>query len=243
MHLFFLLRKLTWIFLFKICHPRSPFFIATSFEHRHLKAISLTPKLIFDIGYNKGQFSSLALEIWPDSIVVGFDPHPFCSNKSTFFLRLLYPKRFKFHRTLLDSSPKIRDFNIAISNDNSSALLPTSLNNSLFGRTRIKSKVSLHSRTLSSFDVFNDSAYPVFLKIDVQGSELDVLKGIRSEHYKLIKWIYVEVTDLPLYDGQASASIIEKYLFHKGFVKHSSHNLNFQGNELLYADVLFYRSG
>ena len=55
-----LFSKLFWLICFKIKYKKSPKSIITSFEHRKLKKYIFTPNLILDIGFNKGQFSSLA---------------------------------------------------------------------------------------------------------------------------------------------------------------------------------------
>ena len=61
-----LLFKPFWLIFFKINNRKSPKSIITSFEHRKLKKYIVSPSLILDIGFNKGQFSSLALEYWPN---------------------------------------------------------------------------------------------------------------------------------------------------------------------------------
>ena len=77
------------------------------------------------------------------------------------------------------------------------------------------------------------------MKIDFQGSEMAVLKGIKAEHFHFIKWLYIEVTDHPLYDGQASYSQIHDLLSSKGYMQLSLHNQNYLNGQILYADALY----
>lgn len=70
------------------------------------------------------------------------------------------------------------------------------------------------------------------LIIDVQGMELDVLKGFGNFLNKM-KYLVVECSELPVYQGEAFASDVVKYLRRKGFIQQTpilSHN-----------DILFMR--
>jgi hypothetical protein len=57
--------------------------------------------------------------------------------------------------------------------------------------------------------------HPVMLKIDVQGAELDVLRGISGFDY--VDFIYVELSFVELYDGQALFEDVRSYLVERGF--------------------------
>jgi FkbM family methyltransferase len=58
-----------------------------------------------------------------------------------------------------------------------------------------------------------------FLKIDVQGAEMDVLNGqMRTLSSAVV--VQVEVPFIPFYEGQASFAEIDKYLRGRGFILH-----------------------
>jgi len=61
-----------------------------------------------------------------------------------------------------------------------------------------------------------DCKQPVFLKIDVQGGELDVLKGC-GDALSAIDWVYVEASHVTLYSGQPLAGDIVRFLTERGF--------------------------
>ena len=55
-----------------------------------------------------------------------------------------------------------------------------------------------------------------FLVMDVQGAELEVLKSLGTQISK-IKWIFTEVSKLPIYQGAASYKEVFDYLISKDF--------------------------
>jgi len=213
-----LIIKFFWLISFKIKYKKSPKSIITSFEHRKLKKYIFSPKLILDIGFNKGQFSSLALEYWPDVNLIAFDPHPYACSHASIKLKKSYLNFFEFrNRGISSKKSKFQKLNLAKKSDNTSLLEPTNLNKSLFKKTRIYKREKCKFSKIS--DEINPKHYKKnwFLKIDVQGSELDVLKSISKEQFKKIKWIYIEVTDLLLYKKQASREELKFFLESYGF--------------------------
>ena len=131
--------------------------------------------------------------------------------------------------------------NLANKSDNTSLLEPTVLNKFLFKNTKIyKREICNVSRIR---DEINSKLYEKywFLKIDVQGSELDVLLSISEEQYTKIKWIYIEVTDFLLYKNQASRKELKHFLENRGFKLTKTFNKNFLDGKLVYADLLFIK--
>lgn len=90
-------------------------------------------------------------------------------------------------------------------------------------------------------DVLNVSILqrPILMKIDVQGGELGVLKGV-GEDLRFLDAVYCEVSFVPLYEGQPLAHEIISYLTGFGFdfrgVFNSSHTKVFGPTQ---ADFLF----
>ena len=133
-----LLIKFLWLIFFKIKYKKSPKSIITSFEHRKLKKYIFEPNLILDIGFNKGQFSSLALEYWPKVFLIAFDPHPYACRDASMKLKKSYLNYFEFRNKGISSKESnLQKLNLAKKSDNTSLLEPTDLNKSLFKKTRI----------------------------------------------------------------------------------------------------------
>jgi hypothetical protein len=84
-------------------------------------------------------------------------------------------------------------------------------------------------------------ARPSLLKIDVQGFELEVLKGA-SALLPEIDAIYVEVSYIELYEGQALHGEIERCLEHAGYRPDGRFNLHRHQGEPVQADRLFRRT-
>ena len=64
---------------------------------------------------------------------------------------------------------------------------------------------------LAEFITADKITYPCLLKIDVQGYELEVLKGC-TDLFGAINYIYVECSHIELYAGQPLIDEIKKYL-------------------------------
>ncbi len=232
--------KFLWLLIFKFKHHKSPKTIITSFEHRELKKYVKNPNLIIDIGFNKGQFSSLALEYWPKVSLIAFDPHPFACKKASSKLKKSYKDYFEFRNKGISRNHKNSlKLNLANKSDNSSFLYPTNLNNKLFKETKIEGEYLCKVNAIE--DEINPKEFKSnwLIKIDVQGSEMDVLKSFSEEQYTKIKWIYIEVTDLLLYKKQASSQKLKDFLLLKDFKLIKSFNNNYLDGKLIYADFLF----
>ena len=235
-----LIFKFLWLIFFKIKYQKSPKSIITSFEHRKLKKYIFSPNLILDIGFNRGQFSSLALEYWPNVSLIAFDPHPYACKNASMKLKKSYFNFFEFRNKGISSKEsKVQKLYLAKKSDNTSLLEPTDLNKSLFNKTRIFKKEICNVSKIK--DEINPKLYKNnwLLKIDVQGSELDVLKSISQEQYIKIKWIYIEVTDFSLYKNQASRKELKNFLETQEFKLTKTFNKNFLDGKLVYADLLF----
>ena len=140
--IYFLFRKTIWLISFKLKFSKSPLFIKTSYEHRHLASLNIRPKLVIDAGFNNGQFSSLALEIWKDSYVIAFDPSPINSKNYAYSLKKVYLKRFNFKNIGLSNSCRNLTLNLSKSLDSSSYLEPTKINKEYFSSTKIIKSVN-----------------------------------------------------------------------------------------------------
>ena len=199
------------------------------------------PSKIIDIGFNKGQFSTLILLFKKKSIVYGFDP----SEGETFSiakrLKSLYPKRFKFFNYALGDKNQEKYLNIALSSDNNSFMKPTLENQNLFNKVSLsgmRKKVKI--KTLTDLDIKFEGTINL-LKIDVQGYEIKILKGISNEIYKNIEWIYIELSEIELYKGQGSYLEIDRFLKSKGFFAEGKFNItkNHNQEKIIYCDALY----
>ena len=83
---------------------------------------------------------------------------------------------------------------------------------------------------------------PAFLKIDVQGYELEVLKG-SCDVLDCIDLVYVECSFIELYAGQALAHHVIEWLLPYGFSLSAIYNLSTdRQGQAVQADFLFSRA-
>jgi hypothetical protein len=82
---------------------------------------------------------------------------------------------------------------------------------------------------------------PILLKIDVQGFELEVLKGA-TDLLPQIDSIYVEASFVELYEGQALHEEIAQFLTAAGFRLEGRYNTHFHQGQPVQADLLFRRT-
>ncbi len=133
-------------------------------------------------------------------------------------------------------------FHVTSKRDSSSLLVPGSAQEAASGVT-LTSSIKVRVARLS--DVLDVAALPrpILMKIDVQGGELDVLKGA-ADTLHLIDSIYTEVSFITLYERQPLASDITTFLHEQGFTLRGVYNHFFSaGIGPTQADFLYIRGG
>ena len=240
-NLIFQPQRILWLLKIKLLNLKIPLKTLPSYEHRDLLKLIPVPDNIIDVGFNNGQFSSLILLSQKKSFIFAFDPNKGESLRIAKYFEKIFPKRFKFYNFALGEKEETKLLNLAISSDNNSFLEPTEENYFFHSKAKLTCEKQISEvKTLSSLNLplkgFNN-----LLKIDVQGFELNVLKGISSSLYNDIKWIYIELTDCQLYKGQSSREEINSFLKKIGFSLRKSSNIYLHptNNEILYFDGLY----
>ena len=210
--------------------------VAPSVEHRG-PLRSLQPATVIDVGANKGQFSAFAAVNWRASELIAFEPLP---APRTTYTALLGRRAtmFPYAAGAAEATAEIR----VASRDDSSSLLPLgSRQKTLFHMD----EVGVETVVVRPLDDCLDGEAlksPVLLKIDVQGFELEVLKGA-VRILKNVSAVYVECSYVELYEGQAIAHEIITFLETHGFSQAGEFNLMSDAKGLaIQADLLFLRS-
>jgi FkbM family methyltransferase len=186
--------------------------VAASIEH-HAALADRPFKSIIDVGANRGQFVLFARMINRDATIVAFEP-------------LEAPRRVCERLFARDPRVIIKDVAIGASqhgalmfvaakDDSSSLLAVGGVQHEVFGTTAQQTS-PVQVRRLEDCIAAEDLASPALLKIDVQGGELDVLRGAESLLNGFAA-IYVECSYVPLYEGQALASDVIAFLAQRGF--------------------------
>lgn len=169
---------------------------------------------VLDAGANKGQFSLAALCVRPGSRVVAFEP---LNGPADRFRRMFAAQeRVTLHRIALGSEKGEVPIHIAQRDDSSSLLPITEAQTETFPGTAEVGIAKVSVAPLDAVvDVFSLES-PVLLKIDVQGFELELLRGAANS-LTGIHDIYCELSFVPLYAGQPLAPVVIAWLAQHGF--------------------------
>ena len=230
--LFYLIIKpRSWIAFYKLVLP--------SFEHR--KVLKLLQKrnldLIIDVGSNKGQFTFASKIYFPKVTIFSFE-----ALKSEFkkYINLISSfKDIKAYNYALGNIKTKTRMNIASSPDSSSLLEINEIQSKEFGTYKTKFYEEIEIRRLDEWLDQIKKFNSILMKIDVQGFELEVLKG--SKHVlKHINYLYIEASSVELYKNQPLLENIKDFLFEEGFFLEGSFNQSYGKNKkLIQGDYLF----
>ena len=218
------------------------FGVAASVEHdKVLKNISEKITCFVDIGSNRGQFAITARKKFPSSKIYCFEP---LKEPAALFRRIFSSDPQVVLREMA-IGPEEREMAIHVSraDDSSSLLQITALQNNLFPGTAEKETRTVQVKPLEAVLSAKDIKSPALLKIDVQGFELEVLKGCQSL-LSSFDYIYVECSFMELYSGQALAHEIITFLEKEGFYLSGVYHLSYdRQGAAVQGDFLFKRSG
>ena len=195
--------------------------------------------LLFDIGANVGQYAKKMRNLGYNKKIISFEP-----LKADFEILKRTASRDKYwlvYNYALGDEDTMGYINISGSSDNSSILnmLPKH-SESKAGLSYI-AKQEIEIKKLDSiFGTFVESENKIMLKIDTQGYEKNVIDGA-LESLKRISVIQLEMSLVPLYEGEMLIAEMIKYLENKGFHLFSLENghYNRQTGQLLQADGIF----
>ncbi|MBU3637557.1 FkbM family methyltransferase [Polynucleobacter sp. es-MAR-4] len=203
----------------------------------HYPVLSSEFKTIVDVGANKGQFA-LACRVWaPNARIISFEP-------------LKIPA--KIFKTLFDGDAKVSLYEVAIGpqiqrsvihiseHEDSSSLLPIGPNQiALFPGTIEKGMAEVDVAPLSSCLMSEEIKSPAMLKLDVQGYEMEALKGCESLIEKF-DFIYCECSFIELYSGQKIAYEVIEWLHKRKFIFVGIFNTSYApSGQAIQADFLF----
>ena len=191
---------------------------------------------ILDIGSNKGQFILLVENLFKNKIIFSFEPIKEILEKQKEFFK--YKNNIFFFNIALGEKSKKKIFYITNRKD-SSSFLKFNKNNIKNSNYNINEERVVEIKALDEVIQFDKLVTPILLKIDVQGYELDVLKGC-SNLLKKTTYIIVEVSENEIYQDQPMANEIIEYLNKQNYII-IKENLptNISKSNLFQKDILF----
>ncbi len=169
---------------------------------------------VIDAGANRGQFALVAARRWPAATLVCFEPLP--APRATLGRVLAGHRRLRVVDAALSTAAGTADLHVSRADDSSSLLAITDQQTATFPGTEEVGTIRVRTARL---DAEVDAAAierPALLKIDVQGAELDVLRGATGV-LDCIDAIVVECSFVELYAGQSLADEVIRLLHRHGF--------------------------
>jgi len=168
--------------------------IALSFENisrdvntlMRLKKIGFAPETIVDVGAYDGHWARFAIRVFPESYFILIDPLEENAAKLNAFCEKNGPNA-EYIKALLSDSEKEVDFYVSnVANKTGSTLYPENSN---------IEQLPVKMPALPLDQVLGGNRRYDFIKLDVQGAEIDILRG-STETLKNTEFIFMEVAML-----------------------------------------------
>jgi FkbM family methyltransferase len=215
-------------------------------EHIPLKLYQLFERIksshairtILDVGANRGVFASRVTRCFPGIPIHAFEPLPGCQERLA-RLAAEYP-HIKLHPVAVgDQCGQIEMFENDF-NESSSILPMMDRHRQLWPQTKHTQPIFVPITTLDAFTAAHSLVEPVFLKIDVQGYELSVLRGSTTT-LRQVAVAVMEVNFERLYAGQAEFFELVEFMAQSGFrfIEFADEIRVPPGGRLIYADAVF----
>ena len=231
----FLLKKIIKLSKHKLWRKGLLSGIAATIELENL-LININPETVIDVGSNKGQFIMLIEKLYPDKKIYSFEPIMEVLEKQKKFFN--YKKNISYYNFALGSSSSIKEFFITKRKD-SSSFFKVNLEKNKNKNYQIKKTKNINIKTLDKIMIGKETIKPILMKIDVQGYELEVLKG-SDKLLNKIDYIVLEVSKNEMYKNQPKVDQIVDYLQNRNFyVLKQSNWSKIKKTNFLQRDMLF----
>lgn len=200
-----------------------------------IKADGFEAKNIFDAGANIGTWTLLAKAFFGDAIVHAFEPLSVHIEKFKENTKSL--TEVHIHPFCLGSEEGTAVINVSSFSDSSSILDATPLEFEQFGIKK-SNEEEVQVKRLDNLIAEKILPVPDIMKLDVQGFELEILKGA-GEYLNEMSYLIVEVSFKEYYYGQPLFLDIANYLAAHQFNIYAFGHATPLGTELGQIDVLF----
>lgn len=198
---------------------------------RHLPKLGFAPEIIVDVGAAKGEWARLAAGIWPNASIFGFEPN--LSNRENLERTKAELRHFDYTLAFLGAA---RGEAVYSDQEDQTSLLDSATNAA--GNQRAP------MLTLDEWAIERKVGRIDFLKLDVQGYELEVLKGA-ARMLPTCQAVLLEVSffsflpNVPLFDE------VIAFMKARGFVAYDIAGILRRPSDdaLAQMDFLFLREG
>ncbi len=191
--------------------------------------------IIFDVGSHIGKTIKIYKSIFPKSKIYGFEPSK--DSYQILLNKFADDKDILISDYALSNDCKIKTLFLSSSDKLNSLKKP---NKRAWGFEKSE-RVKVQTITIDDFCNENNIYHIGILKLDVQGSELDVLEGAKSMlSAGRIDLIYIEWQVVPLYENHSLYYEIGNYLGQFGYELFNLYNINeARSGQIRWADAIF----
>ena len=195
--------------------------------------------VIFDVGAYDGRISKTFFEKFPKAHIHAFEPFPQSFEK----LRNLQKsyQNLVIHNCAISDSIGNKDLHVNSFAPTNSLYESNTINAYHDNLMKTNNIISVKTDTIDNYCKSNSIETIDILKMDIQGGELDALKGALQLLLKGgITYIYVEVEFIEMYKKQPLFLDIANYLKEFGFTLYNLYHPNIDSTgQLMWADALF----
>jgi len=195
------------------------------------------PKVIYDIGANRGTWTCLAKAIFPAAQVEAFEP--LAMHFEEFQTRTQAVAGVRLHRVALGAAAAKLEMDVMDFSDASSFLPATAATRAEFDLHSIRHE-NLVVFPLDPFRAQHQLPAPDLVKLDVQGYELEVLRGA-EETLRTTRAVLTEVSFREYYRGQPLFHDVVAFLATRGFLLQALGESTPLGAPLGQTDALFLK--
>ena len=197
-----------------------------------VKELNINPAAILDVGAHTGQFYSWAKPVWPNAIIWMIEANHLHDNT---LKELTKFTKDEYLITALGDSE--RDVTFYTRKDK-----PWTEGNSYYKEHNywdIPQLVEKNNIKLQTLDeLFDENSFFELIKIDTQGSELDIIKG-GYNICKKAKAIILEISYIEYNEGAPNDKEIVEFMNNFGFEEKMSLGEHYDGEQIIQKDILF----
>lgn len=196
-------------------------------------------RTVIDVGAGRGQFAVFALHAFPAARIIGFEPLP--SSFATASRAVGSSGRVELRRQAVGAAAGTAAIHVTADADSSSLRRPTGEQTRRFPGTDDVERVEVEVVTLDA--AVSEPQRPALLKLDLQGGELDALRGA-ERLLQEVDDVFVECSFVELYEGQPLADRVICHLSDRGFTLRGVYSPSYGDDGVcIQADLLFGRCG
>ena len=193
---------------------------------------NIHPKIILDIGANVGEFAIQSKMAWPDAYIFSIEANPNCEP---YLKRVGNP--FLIQALSSENKTNVPFYTTKLNPINTGNSLYKETCTNLYDDNNCVIKYITTSKLDDLFDESNDGCFNL-IKIDTQGSEIDIIKG-GINLIKKSKWILLEVSIISCNENSILIDDVIKYMTEIGFDIGTDIENHIHENKIVQKDILF----